>query len=258
MNNTAKIVLVILTALVIFSTAPCFYQNAASAQPATIENDRPDDLDDDDDGPKSYLPKHPEVKKMHLQAMALAEKFAQIVAQRAALQPQLGRLEKEDARLRHLRLKYQLQYLKLRDRFVKENGNGAKTEAFLKEQDRKLKQVRSLIKKEEKIDCYHTIFERKHKAMEEYHWRLIDEKHPLIAEYLRGMDYETNKGRFKTLYGEMINDYKRIIKENETILKETEEIIKAKQKRVKIMKSAVEMMKGILGEMKSAVDEDAP
>ena len=120
---------------------------------------------------------------------------------------------------------------------------------MLKKHDREIKKVDQLVIREEKIDCYHTIFERKHKAMEEYHWSLLDDKHSLIAEYLKGMNYKKSRNQFETLYGEVIADYRQIIAGNKVILAETKKIIPEKEKRIILLKEAVRIMKSLVRQM---------
>lgn len=199
--------------------------------------------------PIHYLPRAPEVRKLKLEAMQLAEEFARILAERSALQPRLSQLEAEEARLRYLRLKYQVEYYKIREQVMEKYSGDKKINEMLKRHDAVLAHIDDLIAQEEKIDCYHTILERKHKAMEEYHWNVMDNKHPLIDEYLSDLDWKGHETEFKTLYGEVINDYKRIISENKIILKENMEIIKGKEKREGIMKEIIKELEGIRAEI---------
>lgn len=230
-----------------FPVLKSVFNPASSVMAAEKEDDEEDPADDpegrDEDAklqaPKFYLPRHPEVKKFHLQAMELAEEFTRILAERSRLQPELGRLESEEANMRHLMLKYRLHYYKTRERIMAKNGKNPAIQKALMEQDRKLLHVDELIYREEKIDCLHTIYERKHRSMEEYHWKQIDDKHPLIAEYLQDRTWEKNSEEIKALYGEMISDYQRIIRENKEIMAKTKEIIEEKKNRVKILKLAV-------------------
>lgn len=231
-----------------------------SPQSAYAAADIDDDPIDDDDmdmkkpgspgrkNPVNYLPDDPEVKKLKLQAMQLAEKFTKILADRTALQPQLAELEKNEAELKHLRLKFQIKYFILRDQLMQKEKK-PEIMKLLVRQDMEMMHIEDLIVREEKIDCYHTIFERKHKAMEEYHWSLIDNKHSLIGEYLADMDVKKNKAQFITLYNETIRDYQRIIDDNLEIMKETKEIIEAKKQREVIMKQIVEEEKKLCDEL---------
>jgi hypothetical protein len=222
-------------------------QGAPAASPPPPPGD--DDIRDSFEEPgapfKAYIPTHPQVKKLHLQAMALAEEFAAVQAQRAALLPESALLEKEEAALRHQLLKYRLEYYRQRDLLAGEAGDRPQVIKALKDHDGRMEDIEELVMREEKIDCYHTIFERKHKAMEEYHWSLIDGKHPLIREYLKGLDWERHGEEFGTLYGEMIADYRRMIDENRLIIKETKEITGGRKERAAILRSAVKEMKAL-------------
>ena len=259
-----KFRLLILALLILFLISPILttalstgekapLNSTAYAQKAPVDDDNPGDDDPDDmkddigtkKNPLKYLPDDPQVKKLKLQAMELAEKFTKILAERSALQPQLAKLEKNEADLKHLRLKYRLKYLKLRDKIQPEAAKNKKIRELLRMQDLEMIHIEYLIVREEKIDCYHTIFERKHRAMEEYHWNLIDNKHSLIGEYLLDLDIKKHKDQYITLYNETIRDYKRIIKENLEIMKETKEIIEAKKKREVILREIVEELKGL-------------
>jgi hypothetical protein len=218
----------------------------------------PGDGDDDDKpdkikpgaAPRNYLPADPRVKKLKLQALILAEKFTKILAERSKLQPMLGEFESQEANLRHLTLKYRLEYYQMRDFLLGRAARDGKIKNLLKNQEVKLARIEDLIKQEEKIDCLHTIYERKHKALEEYHWSLMDNKHPLIEEYLQDLPYSGHEKEFESLYGEIIQDYTRIIEDNHTILKETKEIIEGKKKRQVLMQKAAEMMKSLVDETK--------
>lgn len=228
---------------------------------AYAAEDIDDDPVDDDDvdmkkpgsqvrkNPINYLPDDPEVKKLKLQAMELAEKFTKILADRTAMQPQLAELEKNEAELKHLRLKYQIQYFIKRDELKQKYWGKPDFMKLMVRQDEDMRHIEDLIAREEKIDCYHTIFERKHKAMEEYHWNLIDSKHDLIGEYLSGMDVKKNKEQFITLYNECIRDYQRIIDDNLEIMKETKQIIEEKKKREVILRQIVEEEKRLYSEL---------
>jgi hypothetical protein len=120
----------------------------------------------------------------------------------------------------------------------------------LAKQDAVFGRVQSLVEKEEKIDCYHTIVERRHKAMEEYHWNLIDNKHSLIGEYLSDLDWKGHEEEFRKLYAEMIDDYKRIIADNKLILSDLQTLVKEKEEREKIMQQAVNEMEKLCAELK--------
>ncbi len=225
-----------------------------SVYAATEIDDDPVDDDDMDKkpvrkNPVNYLPNDPDVKKLKLEAMALAEKFTKILAERTALQPELAELEKNEAELKHLRLKYQIQYFIKRDELTKKYWGKTDFMKLMIRQDEDMRHIEDLIAREEKIDCYHTIFERKHKAMEEYHWNLIDSKHDLIGEYLSGMDVKKNKAQFITLYSECIRDYQRIIDDNLVILKETKQIIGEKKEREVLLRQIVEEEKKLCSEL---------
>jgi len=260
--------LIIITIFLFLMFIPCT-QNLKSPDYRTIRGiyavDKPDD-DEPNDAPPvpsnhhqkgkpgsgtpiDYLPRDPQVRKLKLRCMELAEKFTKLIALRAALQPTLANLEKNEAELRHQRLKYRLKYFKLREKFMQKYPQNPKIRDILIRHDAEIRHIDDLIAMEEKIDCYHTIFERKHRAMEEYHWNLIDNKHPLIAEYLSDLDIRKNKRRFITLYNEAIKDYKRIILENKEMLIKTKEIVRGKERREKIMKQVVEELKKLCLEL---------
>ncbi|MCD4785806.1 MAG: hypothetical protein K8T10_18460 [Candidatus Eremiobacteraeota bacterium] len=200
--------------------------------------------------PVQYLPVDPNVKKLKLKAMDLARKFTKILAERSKLQPELAKLESNEAELRYLRLKYQIEYLKKRDQLMEKYPGNKKIMDMLRRHDGVISHINDLIFREEKIDCYHTIYERKHRAMEEYHWNILDNKHPLVAEYLQDRSWKKNKEEIKELYGDIVIDYIRIIKENTKILKKTKQIIKEKKKREKIMRKIVDEWKKLYDELK--------
>jgi len=237
---------------------------AAENNPKADDVDDEEDIDEDDvdikkhgkqgdkdseKKPVEYLPVDPNVKKLKLQAMDLAEKFTRILAQRSKLQPELAKLESNEAELRYLRLKYKIAYLKKRDELTKKYPGNKKLMDMLIRHDRVIRHIEDLIYQEEKIDCYHTIYERKFRAMEEYHWNILDNKHPLVAEYIEDRTWKENSGEIKELYGDIIRDYIRIIRENNEILKKTKQIIEEKKKREKIMREIVSEWKKLVKEV---------
>ncbi|MCE1245758.1 MAG: hypothetical protein LWY06_03845 [Firmicutes bacterium] len=197
---------------------------------------------------KVYLPAVPELKKMKLEALGLAEEFARLLSERAKLQPRLSELEANEAVLRYERLKYEVIFFKQRDAIAAKNPQDKTTLEKLAKQDAAYAHVEDLVVKEEKIDCYHTIIERRHKATEEYHWNLLDNKHSLIGEYLSDLPWKGHEEEFRKLYAEMIDDYKRIIEDNKKILSDLQTLIKEKEQREIIMRQAVEEMKKLCAE----------
>lgn len=234
----------------------------------TLENDKHniddlddlDDLDDMDDcencnniqgkNPAFVFPRHPEMRKLHFKALELAEEYAKILSERSQLQPELGSLEKDEARLRYLMLKYRFEYMREKDRLINEKGL-ENAEKMLKNHKERLMIIDQLIAAEEKIDCLHTIYEKKHRALEEYHWSMLDGKHPLIDEYLQGLIWEKHKEEYETLYNEIYEDYQKMIADNKEMLKRTKINIEEKKERIVLLNRIVNILTELCKEMEN-------